>query len=127
MQLKKLSVILSIGIGSAFAVPYSVWAQTVPRSFAASPGVYKVIAESEQYRVIEATWQPGQRDAWHSHGSFVAGYSLTGCKSRLHTPDGKFTENDSEAGQARIRPVAPSHSFENVGTTVCKSILFEPK
>jgi len=127
MQLKKLSVIFSIVIGGAFTVPHAVWAQAVPRSFAASPDVYKVIAENEQYRVIAATWKPGQRDAWHSHGSVVASYSLTGCNSRLHTPDGKFTDNNIKAGQSRIRPVAPSHSFENVGKTECRAILFEPK
>lgn len=127
MQLKRLSLILSIVIGGAFAVPQAVWAQAVPRSFVASPDVYKVIAENEQYRVIEATWKPRQRDTWHSHGSVVAAYSLTGCTSRLHTPDGKSIDNNTKAGQARIRPVAPSHSFENVGKTECKSILFEPK
>ena len=127
MQLKKPPLILSIAIGGAFAVPHVVWARAVPRSFAASPDVYKGIAENVQYRIIEATWKPGHRDAWHSHGSVVASYSLTGCNSRLHTPDGKFTANDVKAGQARIRPVAPSHSFENTGKTTCKAILFEPK
>ncbi len=37
-------------------------AQTVPHSLIASPEIYKVIAENEQYRVIEVTWKPGQRD-----------------------------------------------------------------
>lgn len=127
MQLKKLPLILSIVFGGALAMPLAVWAQAVPRSFVASPDVYKVIAENDQYRIIEATWKPGHRDAWHSHGSVVASYSLTGCNSRLHTPDGKYTDNTTKPGQARIRPVAPSHSFENVGKTECKSILFEPK
>jgi hypothetical protein len=127
MQPKKAHLILSIAIGVAFAVPGAVWAQAAPRSFAASPNIYKVIAENEQYRVIEATWKPGQRDVWHSHGTIVASYSLTPCKFRLHTPDGKFTESESIPGRARITSVAPAHSFENIGTTECKSIHFEPK
>ena len=127
MQPKKAHLILSIVIGGAFAGPDAAWAQAAPRSFAASPNVYKVIAENEQYRVIEATWKPGQRDVWHSHGTIVASYSLTPCKFRLHTPDGKFTESESIPGRARITSVAPVHSFENIGTTECKSIHFEPK
>lgn len=127
MQLKTRALILSFVIGSAFAAPHVAWAQAAPRSFTAQPDVCKVIAENDQYRIIEATWKPGQRDAWHSHGAVVASYSLTGCTSRLHSPDGKFTENTTKPGQAQIRPVAPSHSFENTGKTECKSILFEPK
>ena len=127
MQPKKLHLILSIGIGAALTMPQVVLGQAAPRSFVAAPGVYKVIAENDQYRVIEATWKPGQRDAWHSHGPTVASYSLTPCKFRLHTPDGKFTESEGIPGRARITSVAPSHSFENVGTTECKSIHFEPK
>ena len=127
MQVKRLRLILWIVTGATLAVPHAAWSQAAPRSFAASPEVYKVIAENEQYRVIEATWKPGQRDAWHSHGPVVASYALTPCKFRLHTPDGKFTESEGTPGRARITSVAPSHSFENVGKTECKSIHFEPK
>jgi len=50
------------------AAPGAAMAQkTAPLSFQASPDVYKVIADGEHYRIIQATWQPGQRDAWHSH------------------------------------------------------------
>ena len=114
-------------IAGALAVPHIAWSQAVPRSFAASPDVYKVIAEDEQYRVIAVTWKPGQRDNWHSHGARVAAYNLTECNTRLHTPDGKSVDNNTKAGDARVRAQAPSHSIENIGKAECRLILFEPK
>ena len=45
----------------------SVQAQQLPRSFVASPDIYKVAAQNEQYKVISVTWKPGQKDVLHSH------------------------------------------------------------
>jgi len=129
MHRNLLHVVFLLGIGIAMAGPRTALAQAEPRSFKASPEVYKVLAENEQYRIIEATWKPGQRDAWHSHGKVVATYNLSsaGCTFRLHTPDGKFAERKTRAGMARISTGAPSHYFENIGKTECKTILFESK
>ena len=48
---------------------FAVWAlaQVVPPDFAASPDIYKAIAENDKYRVIEVKWKPGQKDQAHSH------------------------------------------------------------
>jgi mannose-6-phosphate isomerase-like protein (cupin superfamily) len=129
MRPNKLSVLLPFAtIGCVLAAPHSVWAQAAaPRSFLASPEIYKVIAENEQYRVIAATWKPGQRDNWHSHGAPAAGYNVTDCTVRLHSPDGKSTDIKSKAGDARVGAQVPSHSLENTGSAECKLILFEPK
>lgn len=127
MRSTKLSVFLSLSIGGALVTPLPGWAQEVPRSFVASPEVYKVIAEDEKYRVIAVVWKAGQRDAWHSHGAPVGVYNLTDCTMRIHTPDGKTVDNNSKAGDARIRTQAPSHSLENVGSGDCRLVLFEPK
>lgn len=104
-----------------------MWAQGVPPSYKASPDVYKLIAENEQFRVIQATWKPGQRDAWHSHAGALVAYRLSDCKSRIHTPDGKYQDRNGKAGEVTFNPVIASHSFENVGTTECKSLLVERK
>ena len=101
-------------------------AQTVPLSFVASPEIYKVIAENEQYRVIEVTWKPGQRDQFHSH-PMSGGYFLTDCALRYHAPDGKFADGTRTAGRAFVQPAIPSHSLENIGQSACKLIMFEPK
>lgn len=127
MRPNKLIALVAVSALGGFAAPAPVWAQAAPRSFAASPDVYKLIAENEQYRVIAATWKPGQRDTWHSHGAPVAVYNLTDCTARIHTPDGKSIDVNPKAGQASVRAQAPSHSFENVGKSECKLILFEPK
>lgn len=124
---KKLFVVLACSIGGV--APHATWAQAeaAPRSFVASPDVYRVIAEDEKYRVIAVTWKAGQRDNWHSHGTPVGVYNLTDCSTRVHTPDGKTVDNSSKAGDARVRAQAPSHSLENIGKADCRLILFEPK
>jgi mannose-6-phosphate isomerase-like protein (cupin superfamily) len=118
-----------IGIASigTLGITATSHAQEVARSFVASPDVYKLISENDQYRVIASTWKPGQRDNWHSHGSTVAGYRLTDCNLRVHTPDGKSTESSTKSGAALIGAASSSHSFENIGKEECKLVLFEPK
>lgn len=100
-------------------------AQDLPRSFQASPDVYKVIAESAQYRVIAATWKPGQRDQMHMHpGS--ATYFLTDCSVLLHGPDGTMKHHLLFPGMAIVQPPIAGHSVENFGKSDCKVIMFEP-
>jgi mannose-6-phosphate isomerase-like protein (cupin superfamily) len=123
-----LSVSASLVVAGALATPVSVWAQAVAPSYKAAPDVYKLISENDQFRVILATWKPGQRDAWHSHAGPLVAYTLTDCNSRIHMPDGKSTQVRSrKAGEVAFNPVITSHSFENVGTTECKSLLVERK
>ena len=99
--------------------------EEAPRSYVASPDIYKVIAESGNTRMILATWKPGQRDAWHSHPP-AAVYCLTGCEvGRLYSPDGQFIEMPIKAGQAEIHPKVRSHSFENRSNTECRILFVE--
>jgi mannose-6-phosphate isomerase-like protein (cupin superfamily) len=123
-RLKLHSLLAALAIAmSGTAVSH---AQGVPRSFVASPDIYKVIAEDDKYRVIEVTWKPGQRDNLHSHGSVVAAYNLTDCTVRIYTQDGKSAEFSRKAGQALVSP-PQTHSIENVGKKDCKLVHFEPK
>ena len=96
------------------------------RSFVASPDIYRVVAENDQYVIIEVTWKPGQRDRFHSHPA-AAVYYLTDCNGRGHFPDGKTVENVRKAGTARLQGPITSHSVENIGKSDCKLIMFEPK
>lgn len=127
MPVSKFLALITVASVGTFALPQTIWAQDISRSFVASPDVYTVIAEDEKYRVIAVTWKSGQRDNWHSHGAPVAAYNLTDCNMRVHTPNGKVVDNNTKAGSARVRAQAPSHALENVGSTDCKLILFEPK
>lgn len=101
--------------------------QAVPRSFVASPDIYTVVAENEQFRIIAVTWKPGQRDNWHSHGSPTGVYNVTACTMRSHLPDGKTNEINRKAGDARFGTQPPSHSLENIGKEDCRLIIFETK
>ena len=99
-------------------------AEDAPRSYVASPDVYRVIAENDKTKVVLATWKPGQRDNWHSHPA-TAVYFLTDCEARVFNPDGKFTDVRPRAGGAVVQAPIPSHSFENRGSGECKMIIVE--
>lgn len=99
----------------------------VPHSLAASPDIYKVIAEDARYRVIEVTWAPGQRDVQHSHPASAVYYPMD-CSLLPFRADGTaLAQRDAPAGFAIVQPPIASHSIQNVGTKPCKLIMFEPK
>jgi quercetin dioxygenase-like cupin family protein len=112
-------------ISMMIAAPASAQ-EKAPRSWVASPDVYKVIGESEKtkIKVILGTWPPGKRDNWHSHAPNGV-YFVTDCAARLHSPDGKFQDSKLKAGGAGVQPATASHSFENRGTSECKVVITE--
>ena len=101
-------------------------AQVVAPDFAASPDVYKVSAESDQYRIVEGTWKPGQRDQFHSHPAMLY-YWVTDCSVRFHLPGGASRDAMVPAGEAGVQTTVASHSVENVGKSECKIVMFESK
>jgi len=101
-------------------------AQAVPPGFVASPDIYKVIAENDKYRVIEVTWKPGQKDLSHSHPD-AAVYYLTNCSMRNQYAGRPPMEGSPLAGTARVQAPIASHTVENIGSTDCRLIMFEPK
>jgi quercetin dioxygenase-like cupin family protein len=111
----------------AFAASETAVAQVSPPSWTASPDVYKVIAENGQFRVVEATWNPGQRDQFHSHPNGGFFYFVTECSLRFHSPDGRVENVIRSAGDAGSQPAFDSHWVENVGKETCKLVIFEPK
>lgn len=124
----RLSCVTMAAIAVASALtPVLASAQAVPPSYEASPDIYKLLSENDQFRVIMATWKPGQRDTWHSHAGALTAYTMTACKARFYTPDGKSVERETKAGVVSFNPPIPSHSFENIGTTDCQSLIVERK
>ena len=101
------------------------YAQKAPRTFIASPEIYKVAKRGDQCVVIEATWASGQRDKFHSH-TLGAIYWVTACKTRTFLPDGRSRDDVIRAGTYRVteKPVL-SHSEMNVGESECRAVLFE--
>lgn len=98
-----------------------------PLSYKADPAVYKLLGENETFRVVLATWKPGQRDAYHSHSEQVA-YRLTDCHGRMYKADGSVGgEGSPKAGSIAFRKPVTSHSVQNTGTTECRVLIVERK
>lgn len=107
-------------VSAAFAQPF-------PRSWVASPDVYKVIGENEQYVVVQVTWKPGQADQMLSHPTSGV-YFLDDCTLRFRFPDGTVRESSiPRAGNAMVQQPVPAHAVENIGPSDCRMIMFEPK
>ncbi len=100
-------------------------AQDLPRSFVASPDIYKVIAQNDQYKVIAVTWKPGQKDVAHSHPANAV-YYLTDCSLRIYAKDGSYRDAQPRAGAAIVQQPIPAHVLENIGTADCRLVMFEP-
>jgi len=118
--------VLAVSLGLAFGAR-TASAEDVAPSYKASPDVYQVIAENEHFRVIMATWKPGQRDKMHSHEGPLVGYRLTDCNLKVYTPDGKAKAREAKRGEALFNPVIAAHAVENVGSSDCQLVIVEKK
>ena len=104
-------------------------AQEVPIAPVAAPEVYKIIAENDQFRVIRATWQPGQADKMHSHPADRVSLFDTSCILHLTNLDGSTRTAKPKAGKARLRTGEPTkgHIAKNIGDEVCIITIVEMK
>ena len=114
------------GLALVLLVGTSAPAESVEPGFKASPDVYKVVAENDQYRVIEAKWKPGQRDKMHSHPAHLY-YWVTPCTIRWYLPDGKTRDVTVESGRAGTGQPVAAHEVENLTKADCTILMFEPK
>lgn len=85
----------------------------------------KVILENEHVRVLDYTVKAGGKVPMHSHPAAVT-YFISGGKMKTTMGDGKVTETDAKAGEARWSD-AVTHSNENVGTAESHVIVVEIK
>lgn len=122
------NTLVSFMVGAAmFVLSGANQAGDVPMSHVAEPGVYKVLAENDKFRVVLATWKPGQRDAFHSHPANAA-YRLTDCKNKIYKPDGSLARSgEVKAGSVILQEPVVSHSFENVSDKECQTLIVERK
>ena len=124
--------ILLIGVGLLgliLAQPGVLANDTAPPAHVASPEVYRILAENDQFRVIEATWQPGQEDDYHSHTPDRVSLYQTDCKLRLTNSDGSSRVAEPRAGTAKARSGKPvkSHKAKNLGDEICIIRIVELK
>lgn len=119
---------IALGLtAAAFIGAGAVSAQDSPPSYQADPDVYKLVFEDMSFRIVSATWQPGQTDKPHSTLSTAVAYALTDCALRVAAPDGKFAYINTRAGAASTVAMTHSHMATNVGTAVCHVLLIERK
>lgn len=83
-----------------------------------------VLMDNERVRVLEATFQPGDRAAMHSHPDHVV-YVIRGGRATI-TTEGKTETQEFNAGDA-IFLKAQSHEVQNIGDTVIDLIVVELK
>jgi len=115
------------GLLIMFGIPALSHADGVKPDYEASPEYYKVIAESDEMRVILATWPPGAKDAMHSHPKPFAVYRLKNCDNKITSADGKSKVNHIKVGSTVIKGPVKAHFLENIGTTECQAVLVELK
>jgi len=106
--------------------PVEPLVDAAPLSHDMSPDVYRILAEDEHLRVVEAIWQPGQRDLFHSHPPFSA-YLLTDVDGLLMFPNGRNSKVRFAAGKGMVQFADPSHSFENLSDKTIKMLIVEAK
>jgi beta-alanine degradation protein BauB len=91
-----------------------------------SPEVYKVLLDGPRARVLEATWQPGQRDNPHGHPLLVA-YALTPVFGLGNEADETQVSIRIRKEQALIQEPVSTHAFENRGKEAAKLLIVEFK
>lgn len=128
--MKKTLPTLFVSIVSGIAMINSLSvlaADPVLPDYEVSPNIYKVIAENDDMRLIEATWAPGMKDEMHSHPGAFAVYVVNDCQRKLTKPDGTVNEKKLKAGKGAIKKPVKAHVFENIGDKECRLVLVELK
>jgi beta-alanine degradation protein BauB len=90
-----------------------------------APTMYKQLLDNPRVRVMEVTFQPGEKIGRHSHPDHYV-YVVSAGKLRISKPDGSSVDADLQAGQVMWIP-AETHWAENTGTTVVKLVVNELK
>ena len=93
---------------------------------AVNPDIYKVLFENEEIRVLELTWEPGEREAMHSHPKYCI-VTKQGGTLRIHTEGNEPRYAEVEVDQPRCVGPVTAHWAENVGDTTVRVIAVEYK
>jgi quercetin dioxygenase-like cupin family protein len=90
----------------------------------ADPGVYRVVAESDWFRVIEIAGKPGVEGALHSHQAAVV-YAIEDAHVSHTVPGEAPVEQTLPAGKAVFAPAVAKHTMRNLGATPTRVVMFE--
>ena len=102
----------------------SAWAQD-PLKVAG--GTYKLIAENDDVRILEANLAPGAKTANHAHPALMAVMLQPGV-TKWTMPDGKTEQSAADAKRGTVTAMpAQTHISENIDKKPLKAILIEFK
>ena len=90
-----------------------------------APDMYKLLFENDRVRVMEVTFQPGQKIAKHSHPDHYV-YVAEGGLLKISKPDGSNVDANLTPGQIVWIP-AETHWATNGGKTKIRLIVNELK
>ncbi len=86
--------------------------------------VYNFVMENDRVRVLQATFEPGDKAVMHHHPDHVV-YVLKGGKLRL-TSEGKTNDMDLEPSKALFLN-EQTHEAENIGDKTVDLLVVELK
>jgi hypothetical protein len=102
-------------------------AQTAPRSYVASPDIFKVIAQNDQFVLVEAAIKPAQQSEFYSVPATLR-YYLTDCTVRAIWKGGAGLDYPARPAGWSYSEVAQEYiSIRNIGTSECRYLMFMPK
>ena len=91
-----------------------------------SPGVFKILAENESFRILEMTVKPGEKDEMHGHPAYGY-YVLSDAGGTLYPEEGEPKVLKLKEGMANFQEPVEKHQLENTGDTDIRMIIFELK
>ena len=93
---------------------------------AVSPDIYTVLFENDEIRVMELTYEPGERDSMHSHPRYTI-VAKEGGTLRIHTESSDPVDVVIQVDQPLLLDPVKAHWGENVGDTTVRVIAVEFK
>lgn len=128
--MKKYFLLLAVMVGLAsasFAADKAKVKAVVPPAsmdpLMVAPDMYKKVFENDRVRVMEVTFQPGQKIAPHTHPDHFV-YVLSGGQLTISKADGTSSIADVTPGQV-IWINAETHWAVNTGSSIAKLLVTE--
>lgn len=91
-----------------------------------SPEIYKVVGDYEDYLVMIATFNPGQSDKMHYHGSLIY-YVMNGGTVEITLKDGTINQASLETGSMNKQEAGTEHMVKNISDGIIKVLVIEEK
>lgn len=91
-----------------------------------SPEIYKVVGDYEDYLVMIATFNPGQSDKMHYHGSLIY-YVMNGGTVEVTLKDGTINQASLETGSMNKQEAGTEHMVKNISDKIIKVLVIEEK